>query len=72
MPDSRQRQLLGITDLDISKLQLAADSAIAIFRDAITAPARTIESIDAALQTLLPSLRELYDSTREQIIGIDG
>ena len=64
--------LLGISDLDISNLQLATDSAIAVFRDAITAPARTIESIDAALAELQPSLRELYDSIREQIIGIDG
>ena len=65
-------ELIGISDLDISNLELAADAAIETFRAAITAPARTIESIDAALAELLPELRTLYDSLREQIIGTDG
>ena len=62
----------GISDLDISNLQGQADDAIEVFRDAITAPARTLESINTAFQTLLPSLRTLYDGIREQIIGPDG
>ena len=61
-----------ISDVDISNLQTQADAAIEVFRDAITAPARTIESIDEALATLLPTLQTLYDNIREQIIGPDG
>ena len=62
----------GISDLDISNLQVQADEAIDIFRQAITAPARTIESINEAFATLEPQLRTLYESIREQIIGPDG
>ena len=62
----------GISDLDISNLQGIADDAIAVFRDTLTAPARTIESINTAFEALLPDLQTLYDSIREQIIGTDG
>ena len=64
--------LSSISDLDISNLQVEADAAIDIFRQAITAPARTIESINEAFATLEPQLRTLYDNIRNQIIGDDG
>ena len=64
--------IAGISDLDISNLQVQADAAIGVFSDAITAPARTIESLNAAFEALLPELRTLYDSIREQIVGPDG
>ena len=64
--------LAGISDLDISNLQGIADDAIGVFREAITAPARTIESINTAFEEILPDLRTLYDNIQEQIIGTDG
>ena len=64
--------LAGISDLDISNLQGIADDAIGVFRDALTAPARTIESLNTAFEEILPELRTLYDSISEQIIGPDG
>ena len=64
--------LSGISDLDISNLQGIADDALGVFREAITAPARTIESINTAFEEILPDLRTLYDNISEQIIGTDG
>ena len=61
-----------LQNLNLSNIQTAADTAVDVFTEAINAPRRTLDSINAAFTTLEPQLRTLYDTLFEGIAGEDG